>query len=193
MRDADADLVRQAQGGNEGAFEELVLRHQRFAFNVAYRVLGERAEAEDVIQEAFVRAWRALPGFRRQARFTTWLYRIVHNLCLNRLPGLRRELRAIDDLDELLADEGRSPAHSFQVREKLSFLHAQLPQLPGKYRLVLTLRYLEGLSYKEIAAELDLPMGTVKTHVHRARHLLTERLRQWETDPARQGEEKAEE
>ena len=73
----DTTLVAQAQQGDQAAFEQLVRRHQRYVFNVAYRVLGDSAEAEDVTQEAFVRAWRGLPGFRGQARFTTWLYRIV--------------------------------------------------------------------------------------------------------------------
>jgi RNA polymerase sigma-70 factor (ECF subfamily) len=192
MQDADADLVRRAQRGDEKAFEELVERHQRFAFNVAYRVLGERREAEDITQEAFLRAWRALPGFRGEARFTTWLYRIVRNLCLNRLPSLRRELRTGDNLEQLLVDKGTSPPASLQAREKLAFLHAQLPSLPRKYRLVLTMRYLEEMSYREIAAQLDLPMGTVKTHIHRARRLLTERLQTWERGGGAAEEEEAE-
>ena len=93
MKESDAELVARARQGDEAAFEQLVLRHQRYVFNLAYRVLGDSAEAEDATQEAFVRVWRGLSGFRGQAQFTTWLYRIVHNLCLNRLPGLRR-LRA---------------------------------------------------------------------------------------------------
>jgi RNA polymerase sigma-70 factor (ECF subfamily) len=180
VKESDAELVARARQGNEAAFEQLVLRHQRYAFNLAYRVLGSYAEAEDVAQEAFVRAWRGLPGFRGQARFTTWLYRIVHNLCLNRLPKLRRELLQTEPLEEVLADPDPAPSDLFDMREQLAFLHAQLGQLPEKYRLVLTLRYLQQLSYDEIATTLDVPMGTVKTHIHRARRLLRERLRQWE-------------
>jgi RNA polymerase sigma-70 factor (ECF subfamily) len=180
VKESDAELVARARQGDEAAFEQLVLRHQRYAFNLAYRVLGDYAEAEDVTQEAFVRVWRGLSGFRGQARFTTWLYRIVHNLCLNRLPGLRRELLQTEPLEEMLANPDPSPADLFDVRERLAFLHAQLDRLPEKYRLVLTLRYLQHLSYAEVAAALDVPMGTVKTHIHRARRLLRERLRQWE-------------
>jgi RNA polymerase sigma-70 factor (ECF subfamily) len=176
----DAELVARACEGDEAAFEQLVLRHQRYVFNLAYRVLGDYAEAEDVTQEAFVRVWRGLSGFRGQARFTTWLYRIVHNLCLNRLPGLRRELLQTEPLEEVLADPSPSPTDLFDTRERLAFLQAQLDRLPEKYRLVLTLRYLQHLSYAEVAAALDMPMGTVKTHIHRARRLLRERLRQWE-------------
>ena len=180
MKESDAELVAQARRGDEAAFEQLVLRHQRYVFNLAYRVLGDYAEAEDVTQEAFVRVWRGLSSFRGQARFTTWLYRIVHNLCLNRLPGLQRELLHTEPLEEVLADPGPSPADLFAVREQMVFLHAQLDRLPEKYRLVLTLRYLQHLSYDEIAAALEMPMGTVKTHIHRARRLLRERLSQWE-------------
>ncbi len=180
MKQSDAELVARARQGDEAAFERLVLRHQRYAFNMAYRVLDDYAEAEDATQEAFVRAWRGLPGFRREAKFTTWLYRIVHNLCLNRLPRLRRELLQTEPLEEVLANPDPAPPDRFDAQERMAFLHAQLERLPEKYRLVLTLRYLQDFSYAEIAAALDLPMGTVKTHIHRARRLLTERLRQWE-------------
>ena len=179
--ESDTELVARARRGDETAFEQLVLRHQRYAFNLAYRVIGNYAEAEDVTQEAFVRAWRGLPGFRGQARFATWLYRIVYNLCLNRLPRLRRELLQAEPLEEAVVDLAPAPPDVFEVQERLAFLHEELNRLPAKYRLVLTLRYLQDLSYAEIAAALDVPMGTVKTHLHRARQLLTERLRQWET------------
>jgi RNA polymerase sigma-70 factor (ECF subfamily) len=180
VKESDAELVVRARQGDEAAFEQLVLRHQRYVFNLAYRVLGDYTEAEDMAQEAFVRVWRGLSGFRGQARFTTWLYRIVYNLCLNRLPGLQRERLQTEPLEEVLADPGPSPADLFAVREKMAFLHAQLDRLPEKYRLVLTLRYLQHLSYDEIAAALEMPMGTVKTHIHRAHRLLRERLSQWE-------------
>ncbi len=127
---------------------------------------------------------RGLPGFRGQAQFTTWLYRIVHNLCLNRLPGLRRELLQTDPLEETLIHPVPSLPEHFEARERAAFLRAELARLLEKYRLVLTLRYLQHLSYAEIAAALDLPMGTVKTHIHRARRLLVEQSHQWETQTA---------
>ena len=176
----DAELLARARQGDTDAFEQLMHMHQRYVFNLAYRVLGDTAEAEDVTQETFVRAWRGLSGFRGQARFTTWLYRIVHNLCLNRLPGLQRELLQTEPLEEALVNPAPSPPAMFEVREREAFLHTELDRLPEKYRLVLTLYYLQDFSYDEIASALNVPMGTVKTHLHRARRLLVERLRQWE-------------
>jgi len=180
VKESDAELVVRARQGDEVAFEQLVRRYQRYVFNVAYRVLGDYADAEDMAQEAFVRAWRGLSGFQGQARFTTWLYRIVHNLCLNRLPRLRQELLQTEPLEEVLASPAPSLPDHYETQEQVAFLHTELARLPEKYRLVLTLRYLQHLSYDEIAVALNVPMGTVKTHIHRARRLLMERSLQWE-------------
>ena len=169
MQDAkpsDAILVAQAQKGDQEAFERLVRRHQRYVFNVAYRVLSDSIEAEDITQEAFVRDWRGLLRFRGDARFTTWLYRIVHNLCLNRLPRLRRELAQIEPLEDMLDDSSPTPSDAIETQDQIALLHAELEGMPAKYRLVLSLRYLEHLSYEEISTALDLPMGTVKTHIN---------------------------
>jgi RNA polymerase sigma-70 factor (ECF subfamily) len=176
----DEELVARAQKRDEDAFEQLVLKYQRYVFNLAYRVLNDRTEAEDVTQEAFIRAWRGLPRFRAQAQFKTWLYRIVHNLCLNRRPGLQRELSHIEPLEEILADPAPSLAGLSESHERMALLHHQLEQLPEKYRLVLTLRHLQNVSYQEIAEVLGLPMGTVKTHIYRARRALADRLFEWE-------------
>lgn len=185
MKDSDAALVARARKGDQAAFEQLVRRHQRYVFNVAYRVLGDAAEAEDVTQEAFVRAWRGLAGFREQARFTTWLYRITHNLCLNRLPKLRRELLQVEPLEDILDDAAPTPPDLLEAQEQMALLHAELERMPEKYRLVLSLRYLQHLSYEEIATALSIPLGTIKTHIHRARRLLADRVREWDEGPQR--------
>lgn len=185
MKESDAALVARARQNDPAAFEQLVRRHQRYVFNVAYRVLGDAIEAEDVTQEAFVRAWRGLPGFREQARFTTWLYRITQNLCLNRLPKLRRELLQVEPFEDMRDDAAPSPPDLFEAQEQMAFLHTELRRMPEKYRLVLSLRYLQHLSYEEIAAALDVPLGTVKTHIHRARRLLADRVRQWDEESQR--------
>jgi RNA polymerase sigma-70 factor (ECF subfamily) len=148
-------------------------------------VLNDAAEAEDIAQEAFVRAWRALPDFRSQAKFTTWLYRIVHNLCLNQLPQLQRALLQVEPQEDVLDDPAPSPAQVFETQEQIALLHAELERMPEKYRLVLSLRYLEHMSYEEVATALDAPIGTIKTHIHRARRMLVDRLREWEEKPFR--------
>jgi RNA polymerase sigma-70 factor (ECF subfamily) len=153
----------------------LVTRHQRYVYNLAYRLLRDAQEAEDLSQEAFLRAWRGMSGFRGAdtggAKFTTWLYRIVTNLCYNRLPGLRRQLAQADAeaLERVAASEVHTPRVRVEVGERQARVQAAIDALPDKYRLVVTLYYLQGQSYQEIAATLGLPMGTVKTHLYRAR------------------------
>lgn len=185
---SEAELVRRAQAGDMGAFAALVAEHQRFVYNLALRTLGDPHEAENMAQEAFVRAWLALPRFRQQAQFRTWLYRIVTNLCYNHLPRLRRELTtlseteltAADPPDESLADL----ATGVEADERRNFLHRQIEALPESYRLLITLRYQQELSYEEIASVTSLPLGTVKTGLFRARTQLRQALRAFEEEQA---------
>jgi RNA polymerase sigma-70 factor (ECF subfamily) len=178
----DGALVRRAQRGDQAAFAELVTRHQRYVYNLAYRLLHDADEAQDLAQEAFVRAWQGLSGFRGEAKFTTWLYRIVTNLCYNRLAGLRRQLLDTSlDEDEngpaaLMLPANEEPVAVVEAAEGRAFLHRQVAALPAKYRLVITLFYLQEFSYEEIAQVLNLPLGTVKTHLFRARERLKRQL-----------------
>jgi RNA polymerase sigma-70 factor (ECF subfamily) len=180
--DREQELVRRAQGGDKEAFASLVLKHQLFVYNLALRALGSAQEAEDVSQEAFVRAWVGLGGFRGQSQFRTWLYRIVTNLCYNRVPRLRRELAALgdDDLIELADESFRDPAYQLVDAERRNFLHRQIERLPDSYRILITLRFQQDLSYGEIAQVLNLPLGTVKTGLFRARARLKEALTGYE-------------
>jgi RNA polymerase sigma-70 factor (ECF subfamily) len=182
--------ISQARRGDAEAFAALVEQHQRFAYNLALRVLSNEQDAEDITQEAFLRAWLALPNFRGQSRFRTWLYRIVTNLCYNRLPGLRRELSALGEaiLAEL-PDDGSGdqatppdPADELESRERRAFLHRQIDALPESYRLLVTLRYQQELSYEEIASVVSLPLGTVKTGLFRAKIRLRDALRAYEEE-----------
>jgi RNA polymerase sigma-70 factor (ECF subfamily) len=178
----EAEIVARAQAGDTGAFEKLVIEHQSYVYHLAFRVLGNEQEAEDTAQEAFVRAWQSLPRFRAQARFSTWLYRIVTNLCFNRLPKLRRELSAIGD-DEMdgRADLDAGLAHDgLEDAERRAWLHRQIDALPESYRLLVTLRYQRDLAYEEIASITSLPMGTVKTGLFRAKERLRSALAEYE-------------
>ena len=174
-------LVRRAQAGDAEAFGALVTAHQTLVYNLAWRALGDAAEAEDAAQEAFVRAWLALPHFRGQARFGTWLYRIVTNLCCNRLPRLRRELAALGDGETPeVPDEQPGPEGALVAGEREAFLRQQIENLPESYRVLILLRFQQGMPYEEIATVLSLPLGTVKTGLHRARVRLRAALRGYE-------------
>jgi RNA polymerase sigma-70 factor (ECF subfamily) len=171
----DRVLVQRAQRGDQDAFAALVTRHQRYVYNLAYRLLRDGREAEDLAQEAFLRTWKSLDTFRGDAKFTTWLYRIVTNLCYNRLDGLRRELLdlSVDDSDLVhVPSHTKEPPVLIETAERNAFLHQQVAVLPTKYQLVVSLFYLQGLSYQEMAEVLEVPLGTVKTHLFRARERL---------------------
>ena len=178
----ERELVRQAQAGDAEAFGALVLAHQQFVFNLAWRSLSDEHEAEDVAQEAFVRAWLALPNFRGQAQFRTWLYRIVTNLCYNRLPRLRRELAALGEaeLPDLPDERQADPSAGLEAAERRAFLHRAIDALPESYRMLILLRFQQGLAYEEIAAVVSLPLGTVKTGLFRARARLRQALQAYE-------------
>ncbi len=175
-------LVDRARAGDQDAFGVLVRLHQRQVFNLALRMLHDRDEASEATQEVFLAAWLGLRGFRGDARFATWLYRIAYNYCLRSAERRRRDASA---QAELAAQSARE--HSPESR--LSALHArnaeqvvretvqvEIANLPPKYRLVLVLRHLQDLSYEEIAEVMRVPIGTVKTQLFRARALLKERL-----------------
>lgn len=170
----EEELVRQAQAGNTKAFAALVTAHQLFCYNLALQSLGDAREAEDVVQEAFLRAWLALPRFRHQARFRTWLYRIVSNLCYTHLPRLKRDLEALDDgaMEEMPGKAKDDPLANLQIGERRARLHAEIDHLPESQRLIVLMRYREELSYEEIAEILDIPLGTVKIGLFRARQRL---------------------
>lgn len=173
---AEQHLLERARSGDQEAFTALVTEHQRYVYNLALRVLKNEEEALDLAQETFVRAWTALPNFRGQSRFRTWLYRIATNLCYNRLPNLRRSLNELGD--DVMADLPENdmapgnPARNAEARELRSYLQRAIEQLDDHYRLLISLRYQSELSYEEIAATLNLPLGTVKTGLFRAREQL---------------------
>ncbi len=183
MSDDLAPLVERSRQGDMEAFRALVAETEAYVYNLAYRILGNAQEAEDMTQDVFVRVWRALPEFRADSKFTTWLYRIVVNTSLNRRRQLRAELQTVDHDDALnglaLPREasGADPSAAAIDRETIAALWAAVERLSAKYRLVIALFYQEGLSYEEIAELLALPLGTVKSHLSRARRALAKVLR----------------
>lgn len=172
----DAHLVDRVRRGDPRAFEELVIAYQHRVFGVALRMLRNRAEAEEVAQEVFLRVHRALDDFRGEAKLSTWLYAIASRLCLNRLAsGERRMAREGEEvLDRLAADA--DPAAHVERGELEAALQRAIDELPEERRIVVVLRDLEGLAYEEIAAALELPLNTVRSRLHRARMDLKEKL-----------------
>lgn len=172
----DAHLVDRLRRGDPRAFEALVIAHQHRVFGIALRMLGSRAEAEDVAQEVFLRVHRGIDDFRGEAKLSTWLYAITSRLCLNRLASSeRRRERAGEAALERLAS-GDDPADSAERSELGAALERAIAELPDDRRLVVVLRDVEGLAYEEIAAALDLPLNTVRSRLHRARMDLKEKL-----------------
>jgi RNA polymerase sigma-70 factor, ECF subfamily len=178
MADQEQSLIRRAQKGDHDSFAALVEEHQHYVYNLALRVLKDENEALDLTQETFVRAWTALPNFRGQSQFRTWLYRIVTNLCYNRLPNLRRSLNDLgeDVLEEIPESGIDSPARKMEANETKAHLFQAIDELDAHYKLLITLRYQSELSYEEIASTLNLPLGTVKTGIFRAKEQLRKSL-----------------
>lgn len=174
----DAALVESAAHfADARAFAELIRRHQGKVRGLLLRLTGDRTLADDLAQEVFFRAFRGLVGFEGRARFSTWLYRIAYNVYLNH----RARVRAHSGLPEgfesgVAAPETAMSAARSDLRRDLA---AAIDGLPDRYRAVVMLHYLEDVSYPEIAEILELPLGTVKTHLHRAKKMLRERMSGW--------------
>ena len=157
------------------AFGELVRRHQDFVYGAALRIVRNPVMAQDLAQEAFVRAHRALPGFRSQAQVRSWLYRIATNLALNAVQR-RREYPTDDIPDRLSRRDPAKDTESLALRRELEEAIAELPE---KLRKPLALREFDGMSYREIADALGLPINTVRTRILRGRHALRDRMEAW--------------
>ncbi len=179
MQEPSARLLARCREGDRQAFSQLAAQQQAYVYNLAYRIMGQAEEAADLAQEALIKAWQMLPSFRGDSRFTTWLYRVVVNLGINRLARLRRE-QQLADADALPAHEhpawAANPQEIHDAAERREYIWSQVDTLPDKYRLVITLYYQHECSYEEIARILQLPVNTVKTHLARARQMLAGRL-----------------
>jgi len=174
-------LIRQAQQGSTIAFEALVNKHAQLVYNLALRTLNDPQEAEDAAQEAFIRTWRSLPRFQSKSRFTTWLYRIVTNVCYDRLPQLKAELAALEPGEEMALADDQPPVETRLITaERHAVLHNAIETLPDSYRLLITLRHLQGMAYTEIAGVTGMPLGSVKTGIFRARRALRQTLESYE-------------
>ncbi|MFF5566932.1 RNA polymerase sigma factor [Streptomyces sp. NPDC012623] len=180
-RDAsdDALLAVRAGEGDEEAFEILVRRHGPVMLRLAARLLGDRTEAEDAVQDAFVNAWRKLPEFRGESAFRSWMYRIVTNRCLNRLRA-RRPATDLDSVPEPAAPEYRSsPARAAESHAATRALAVAMTGLSPEQRACWVLRELHGMSYENIAETVGISQQAVRGRVFRARRYLTEAMSAW--------------
>lgn len=171
---SDRDLILNTRRGDIEAFGELVTRHQTSVFNVCYRILHERGEAEDMSQETFIRAHARLGSFDLERPFGPWIRRVAANICLNYLESQKITSELDDEKD---ADESQSPQSRLEVKERSEQIRAALASLPANYRAVVELRHYQEMSYDEIASELKIPLSNVKSHLFRARKLLAEKLK----------------
>jgi RNA polymerase sigma-70 factor (ECF subfamily) len=175
----DATLVARAAEADPAAFEALVRRHHRVLFGLAVRLVGNRADAEDVVQESFVAAWRRLPEFRGQAAFSSWMYRIVTNRCLT----LARRASPTVPLDAerqgLATSQTDEPAAATEAGARLAALEEALAELPPEQRVCWVLRHLHGLGYSEIGEIVGAGPPAVRGRIHRARRQLAEVMRPW--------------
>jgi RNA polymerase sigma-70 factor (ECF subfamily) len=166
----ERDLIERCRRGDEGAFEELVDRYKDLVFALIARTIPDRSRAEDVAQDVFLRVHRGLPYFRGEAQLSTWIYRIVANVCLQDQARPRTAV-SLDDADHAaLAPAGSD--RQFGDIELRDRLEKAIARLPANYRLLVAAHYLKGVRYEDLAEALQLPLGTVKTQLHRAKQQL---------------------
>lgn len=181
----DELLIRRAQSGDEGAFEQLLLAHQKGVYNLCLRMAGNPDDALDLSQEAFIRAWRALGQYQFDAAFSTWLFRLTSNVCIDFLRRQKRQQHmslTVTDDDEpgeefTLPDPAPGPEEQAVHNERRQAVARAMAALPEDYRAVMQLRAVEELSYEQIAEILDIKVGTVKSRLARARTQLRKILK----------------
>lgn len=184
----DQEVVGLARAGKEAAYRELLRRYERPVFSLIYRMVRDRELAEDLAQESFVKVLNALDSYRPEYKFSSWIFKIANNAAIDQLR--RRELvtlsldgapdaRTADEIEATAlqaVDQTESPLAELESRELGKSIEQAIAMLRPEYRACILLRHVEGRSYEEIAEALDLPLGTVKTYIHRARHELRESL-----------------
>lgn len=180
--------IQSAQKGDSESFERIVIAYQQRIFNLAYRLLGDKEEAEDLTQEVFLNVYKHLPSFRGDAQFSTWIYQVALNHCRNRFKYLKRRFHqsteSLDDplqggegdLERELPDEADIPEEALHRRQVQRLVQRAVQLLRPDYREIIVLRDIQELSYQEISEVLGLPEGTIKSRLHRARWELKELL-----------------
>lgn len=181
----DDVLVNQAKDGNMESFEMLVEKYQKNVYNIAFRFVGNKEDAYDLAQEAFIKAYKGLKNFRQDATFKTWMYHITSNVCRDFLKktkkvkelSLNEPLTTDDgDMEKQLADGSKGPEELYESYELSKFVQTMIDSLPDDYKEIIILREIQQLSYEEIAEVLQCSLGTVKSRLNRARKALREKI-----------------
>jgi len=171
MADFDeAALIERCRTGDDIAFGELVERYKHLVYGMVWRLTSDRSRADDLAQDVFLKIYRGLPYFRGEARLSTWIFRIVSNVCAQNPSQRRQEMSA-----SAVREPGRDDA-AFAELELRDRLDKAIAQLPENYRVLIAAHYLQGVQYEALAEALDIPVGTVKTHLYRAKRRLRELL-----------------
>lgn len=177
----EKELIRRAKQGDMLAFEELILKHEKIVYNVALRMMNHSEDARDISQDVFLKAYKNLANFDERSAFSTWLYRITHNTCIDEMRkrkgkhsySLEEEMESEEgSMQRQIADEGDTPEESLLREEEKGEILQALDTLSGEHKAAIILRDVKGLSYDEIAEILELSMGTVKSRISRARNQL---------------------
>ena len=175
MKDQE-NIIARARRGDADAFEQLVVAYRDQVFRLALRMCGNEADADEVAQEAFLSAWKALPNFRGDSRFSTWLYQLISHAAIDLMRREKRQIAAEDITEVSAPDPGPSPQQQAERSETRQAVRDAMGQLSPEYRQIVVLRFLQELSYEEIGVVLKLPPGTVKSRLNRAKSQLKDIL-----------------
>lgn len=172
--------IQKALNGDEQAYQAILERYQRGIYNLIFQMVKNREETEDLVQETFIKAFRALDSYNEQYAFTTWLYKIAYNNCIDSIRKRKLKTSPLDkpiqtregEVQQQIRDDSTSPEHHYLYAEKKKILDDCIQKLPEAYREVIMLRHQEDRSYEEIAEMVQVPLGTVKARIFRAREML---------------------
>lgn len=184
MDNLDVRLAKLARKGDQRAFAEIVGLYKDKIFHLAYRMLNNRHEAEDIVQETFLRVYKSLDRYDENQKFSTWIYRIGTNLCIDRLRKRKPSYSLDADMNDqegmdgysMIPSDDRTPESEMLISETQRIIHQAIESLPAKYKTIMILRYIQDMSLQEISDVLDLPVTTIKTRVHRGREYLRKKL-----------------
>lgn len=186
IQEADRILINDALEGDQRAYDVLIKKYRSSVYNLVYRMIENRQEAEDIVQETFIKAFNALKTFNEEFAFSTWLFKIATNNCIDTLRKRKLQTYSLDtpvqtkdgEVSRDFADERYSPEQSTISSESTSIILDSVESLPKKYQLVINMRHKEDRSYEEISELLEIPIGTVKARIFRAREILKRKLKE---------------